>query len=317
VQLSLVIPAYNEAESLPELLSWIYRVCEPLYESYEVIVVDDGSTDNTWQVLKELKERYPQRLRAIRFARNYGKSAALYQGFQEAKGEVIITLDADLQDSPDEIPALYDLITKEGYDLVSGWKRHRRDPLSKTIPSKLFNATVRLLTGIPLHDFNSGIKAYRAAAAKALDLYGEMHRYIPYLIKAAGFSKIGEKIVTHYPRKYGRTKFGWERFIYGFLDLLTVSFLVRFGRRPMHLFGSLGILLFLGGALVVAWLIYDKLWQLAHYGQVRREVTAQPLFYLGLTLGVMGVQLFLAGFIGELIVRHAPHKHQYLIREKL
>jgi glycosyltransferase involved in cell wall biosynthesis len=288
-----------------------------LYESYEVIVVDDGSTDNTWQVLKELKERYPQRLRAIRFARNYGKSAALYQGFQEAKGEVIITLDADLQDSPDEIPALYDLITKEDYDLVSGWKRHRRDPLSKTIPSKLFNATVRLFTGIPLHDFNSGIKAYRAAAAKALDLYGEMHRYIPYLVKAAGFSKIGEKIVTHYPRKYGHTKFGWERFIYGFLDLLTVSFLVRFGRRPMHLFGSLGILLFLGGALVVAWLIYDKLWQLAHYGQVRREVTAQPLFYLGLTLGVMGVQLFLAGFIGELIVRHAPNKHQYLIREKL
>jgi len=317
VQLSLIIPAYNEAESLPELLSWIYRVCEPLYESYEVIVVDDGSTDNTWPVLKELKERYPQRLRAIRFARNYGKSAALYQGFQEAKGEVIITLDADLQDSPDEIPALYDLITKEGYDLVSGWKRHRRDPLSKTIPSKLFNATVRLFTGIPLHDFNSGIKAYRAAAAKALDLYGEMHRYIPYLVKAAGFSRIGEKIVTHYPRKYGRTKFGWERFIYGFLDLLTVSFLVRFGRRPMHLFGSLGILLFLGGALVVAWLIYDKLWQLAHYGQVRREVTAQPLFYLGLTLGVMGLQLFLAGFIGELIVRHAPNKHQYLIREKL
>jgi len=317
VQLSLIIPAYNEAESLPELLSWIYRVCEPLYESYEVIVVDDGSTDNTWQVLRELKERYPQRLRAIRFARNYGKSAALYQGFQEAKGEVIITLDADLQDSPDEIPALYDLITKEGYDLVSGWKRHRRDPLSKTIPSKLFNATVRLFTGIALHDFNSGIKAYRAAAAKALDLYGEMHRYIPYLVKAAGFSRIGEKIVTHYPRKYGRTKFGWERFIYGFLDLLTVSFLVRFGRRPMHLFGSLGILLFLGGALVVAWLIYDKLWQLAHYGQVRREVTAQPLFYLGLTLGVMGLQLFLAGFIGELIVRHAPNKHQYLIREKL
>jgi glycosyltransferase involved in cell wall biosynthesis len=317
VQLSLIIPAYNEAESLPELLSWIYRVCEPLYESYEVIVVDDGSTDNTWPVLRELKERYPQRLRAIRFARNYGKSAALYQGFQEAKGEVIITLDADLQDSPDEIPALYDLITNEGYDLVSGWKRHRRDPLSKTIPSKLFNATVRLFTGITLHDFNSGIKAYRAAAAKALDLYGEMHRYIPYLVKAAGFSRIGEKIVTHYPRKYGRTKFGWERFIYGFLDLLTVSFLVRFGRRPMHLFGSLGILLFLGGALVVAWLIYDKLWQLAHYGQVRREVTAQPLFYLGLTLGVMGVQLFLAGFIGELIVRHAPNKHQYLIREKL
>ena len=317
MQLSLVIPAYNEAESLPELIGWIHRVCEPRYPSYEIIVIEDGSTDNTWQVLLELKKLYPTRLKAIRFARNYGKSAALYVGFQEASGEVIITLDADLQDSPDEIPALYELITKEGYDLVSGWKRHRRDPLSKTIPSKLFNATVRLLTGIPLHDFNSGIKAYRAAAARALDLYGEMHRYIPYLVKAAGFCRIGEKIVTHYPRRYGHTKFGWERFIYGFLDLLTVSFLVRFGRRPMHLFGSLGILLFLGGAIIVAWLIYDKLWQLSHYGQVRREVVEKPLFYLGLTLGIMGLQLFLAGFIGELIVRHSPNKHQYIIREKL
>ena len=317
MQLSLIIPAYNEAESLPELIPWIYRVCEPLYPAYEIIVIEDGSTDNTWQVLLELKKLYSTRLRAIRFARNYGKSAALYVGFQEAVGEVIITLDADLQDSPDEIPALYELITKEGYDLVSGWKRHRQDPLSKTIPSKFFNATVRLFTGIPLHDFNSGIKAYRAAAARALDLYGEMHRYIPYLVKAAGFSRIGEKVVTHYPRKYGRTKFGWERFVYGFLDLLTVSFLVRFGRRPMHLFGSLGILLFLGGAIIVAWLIYDKLWQLNHYGQVRREVVEKPLFYLGLTLGLMGLQLFLAGFIGELIVRHAPNKHQYIIREKL
>ena len=317
MQLSLVIPAYNEAESLPELIAWIHRVCEPLHEAYEIIIIDDGSTDNTWQVLTNLKARYPNRLKAIRFARNYGKSAALHVGFQEAVGEVVITLDADLQDSPDEIPVLYDMITKAGYDLVSGWKRRRHDPLSKTIPSKLFNATVRLFTGLPLHDFNSGIKAYRASAAKALDLYGEMHRYIPYLVKAAGFPKIGEKVVTHYPRRYGHTKFGWERFLYGFLDLLTVSFLVRFGRRPMHLFGSLGVLLFLGGAFTVAWLVYDKLWQLSHYGQVRREVVAQPLFYLGLTLGIVGVQLFLAGFIGELIVRHAPHKHHYVIREKL
>jgi len=317
VQLSIVIPAYNEAESLPELVAWTHQVCEPMAIPYEILIVDDGSTDATWSILEELKATYGARLRAVRFSRNYGKSAALHTGFQEARGEIILTLDADLQDAPDEIPALYRLIVEEGYDLVSGWKRHRQDPLSKTLPSRLFNATVRLFTGIPLHDFNSGIKAYRAAAARALDLYGEMHRYIPYLVKAAGFQRIGEKVVTHYPRKYGRTKFGWERFLYGFLDLLTVSFLVRFGRRPMHLFGSLGVLLFIGGAFIVGWLIYDKLWQLQQYGQVRREVVDQPLFYLGLTVGVIGAQLFLAGFLGELVVRHAPNKHQYAIRDRL
>ncbi len=317
MQLSIVIPAYNEAESLPELVAWITRITEPLVPAYEIIVIDDGSTDATWPTLERLKAQYPTRLRALRFSRNYGKSAALYVGFQRAQGEVIITLDADLQDSPDEIPALYALITQAGYDLVSGWKKKRHDPLSKTIPSRLFNGTVRLFTGIHLHDFNSGIKAYRATVAKSLDLYGEMHRYIPYLVKASGFHKIGEKVVTHYPRKYGKSKFGWERFLYGFLDLLTVSFLVRFGRRPMHLFGGLGVLCFFAGSLVVAWLIYEKLTTLRLYGHVRREVVDKPLFYLGLALGVVGVQLFLAGFLGELVIRNASTKHQYLIRGEL
>jgi len=317
VELSIVIPAYNEAESLPELLAWIRRVCEGRFTQYEIWVIDDGSQDATWTVLEKLKAEYPRHLRALRFARNYGKSAALQVGFQRAQGQVLITLDADLQDSPDEIPLLYDMITQEGYDLVSGWKKHRRDPLSKRLPSRLFNYVVRWVTGIPLHDFNSGIKAYKAHAAKAIELYGEMHRYIPYLVKSAGFTRIGEKVVTHYPRKYGYSKFGWERFIYGFLDLLTVSFLVRFGRRPMHLFGSLGILAFLVGLTTVGWLIYDKLHQLALYGSVRREVYQQPLFYLGLASALIGVQLFLAGFLGELFLRQNPHKHTYTILSEL
>lgn len=316
MELSLVIPAYNEAESLPELIEWIYRVCEGRFTSYEIWVIDDGSTDETWAVLESLHQRYPF-LRAVRFTRNYGKSAALHVGFQKAQGQVIITLDADLQDSPDEIPALYEMITAQGYDMVSGWKKKRRDPLSKRLPSRLFNAVVRLFSGIKLHDFNSGIKAYRAAAAKSIELYGEMHRYIPYLVKAAGFKRIGEKIVVHYPRKYGHTKFGWERFLYGFLDLLTVSFLVRFGRRPMHFFGGLGVLAFLVGTGIVAWLIADKLYQLRIYGTVRREVIQQPLFYLGLTTLVVGIQLFLAGFLGELILRQSPTRDKYLIAAEL
>ncbi len=316
MELSLVIPAYNEAESLPELLEWVDRVCQPYFSAYEVLVIDDGSTDGTWERLQQLREKHPC-LRALRFSRNYGKSAALYVGFQRAQGRVLITLDADLQDSPDEIPALYEAIHSQGYDLVSGWKKKRHDPISKTLPSRLFNAVVRLFTGIPLHDFNSGIKAYRAQAAKAIDLYGEMHRYIPYLVKHAGFSRIGERVVQHYPRKYGHTKFGWERFLFGFLDLLTVSFLVRFGRRPMHFFGGMGLLAFVVGFATVAWLIFDKLSQLREYGQVRREVVEQPLFYLGLAIGVIGVQLFLAGFLGELILRQSPHKHNYVIAEEL
>ncbi|MCX8111817.1 MAG: glycosyltransferase family 2 protein [Bacteroidia bacterium] len=316
MELSIVIPAYNEAESLPELIEWIHRVCDGRYAAYEVIVVDDGSTDDTWSVLESLKQRYPF-LRVVRFLSNYGKSAALHVGFRKARGEVIITLDADLQDSPDEIPALYDMITRQGYDLVSGWKKKRQDPLSKRLPSRLFNAVVRLVSGIPLHDFNSGIKAYRARVAQSIDLYGEMHRYIPYLAKAAGFKKIGEKVVTHYPRKYGYTKFGWERFLYGFLDLLTVSFLSRFGRRPMHFFGSLGILSFMVGLGIVGWLIADKLFQLRAYGTVRREVVQQPLFYLGTTILLMGVQLFLTGFLGELILRQSPTRDQYIIAGEL
>ncbi|MCS7189230.1 MAG: glycosyltransferase family 2 protein [Bacteroidia bacterium] len=317
MQLSLVIPAYNEAESLPELIRWIRQVCDPVFSSYEIWVIDDGSTDSTWEVLEKLKAENTPYLRAVRFSRNYGKSAALYIGFQKATGEVIITLDADMQDSPDEIPALYQLLREGKYDLISGWKKERQDPLSKTLPSRIFNFVVRLVTRIPLHDFNSGIKAYRAEVAKTIELYGEMHRYIPYLVKAAGFSRIGEKIVRHYPRKYGRTKFGWERFLFGFLDLLTVSFLVRFGRRPMHFFGTLGILAFLIGFLIVGWLIYDKLYQLQRHGQVHREVTAQPLFYIGLTGGIIGVQLFLAGFLGELFLRQSPQKHHYVILREL
>ncbi|MEN2993606.1 MAG: glycosyltransferase family 2 protein [Bacteroidia bacterium] len=317
MELSIVIPAYNEAESLPELIQWIRRVTDPLNLPYEIWVVDDGSSDETWEVLQTLKAAHAPYLRAVRFAQNYGKSAALYTGFQKAKGRVIITLDADLQDSPDEIPALYRMVTEEGYDLVSGWKKHRRDPPSKTIPSRIFNFVVRLFTGIPLHDFNSGIKAYRSLVAKSLDLYGEMHRYIPYLAKASGFGRIGEKVVAHYPRKYGRTKFGWERFLYGFLDLLTVSFLVRFGRRPMHFFGGMGVLAFVVGLIIVVWLIADKLYQLRVYGAVRREVVQQPLFYLGLVAVVVGVQLFLAGFLGELLLRQSPQRHNYLILEEL
>ncbi len=316
MELSIVIPAYNEAESLPELIAWIARVCEGRFTAYEVWIIDDGSTDDSWAVIERLHAEYPF-LRAVRFSRNYGKSAALHVGFRKAQGRVIITLDADLQDSPDEIPALYEMITVQGYDLVSGWKKKRHDPLSKRLPSRIFNAVVRLFSGIPLHDFNSGIKAYRAPVAKSIELYGEMHRYIPYLVKAAGFKKIGEKVVTHYPRKYGHTKFGWERFLYGFLDLLTVSFLVRFGRRPMHLFGGLGVLTFLLGMGIVGWLIWDKLHQLSLYGTVRREVYQQPLFYLGLTTLIVGVQLFLAGFLGELLLRQSPTRDAYLIVAEL
>ncbi|MCS7297522.1 MAG: glycosyltransferase family 2 protein [Bacteroidia bacterium] len=317
MELSIVIPAYNEAESLPELLEWIRRVCDPLFSEYEIWVIDDGSTDDTWEVLQALKTKHAPHLRGVRFTRNYGKSAALHIGFRRAQGQVIITLDADLQDSPDEIPTLYSMITRDKYDLVSGWKKKRHDPLSKRIPSLLFNAVVRFFSGIPLHDFNSGIKAYKASVAKSIELYGEMHRYIPYLAKAAGFHRIGEKVVTHYPRKYGRSKFGWERFLHGFLDLLTVSFLVRFARRPMHLFGGLGVITFLIGAGIVAWLIGDKLYQLKIYGSVRRDVVQQPLFYLGLTTLVIGVQLFLSGFLAELILRYSSSRENYLIAAEL
>jgi glycosyltransferase involved in cell wall biosynthesis len=313
LDLSIVIPAYNEAESLPELIEWISRVLSAHDWKYEIIVVDDGSEDQTAHILHTLKEQYPA-LRAIRFLRNYGKSAALQTGFEAARGAVVITMDADLQDDPEEIPALYRMIREEGYDLVSGWKYKRYDPLSKTLPSKLFNAVTRKLSGIPLHDFNCGLKAYRCEVVKSIEVYGEMHRYIPVIAKWAGFKRIGEKKVKHHPRRYGKTKFGIERFLFGFLDLLSIQFVSRFRKRPMHFFGGLGVLSFTIGALITLWLIGYKLWALAH-GLHYREVTAQPLFYLALTSIVIGAQLFLTGFLGEMVVNTAPKRHDYVIAE--
>ncbi len=314
-QISVVIPLFNEEESLPELHDWIVRVMQENNFSYEIIFIDDGSNDASWKVIRKLKEKNPN-VRGIRFQRNYGKSAALNVGFQAAKGNVVITMDADLQDSPDEIPALYKMITQEGYDLVSGWKKKRYDPLIKTVPSKFFNFVTRKVTGIPLHDFNCGLKAYRKQVVKAIEVYGEMHRYIPYIAKEAGFKNIGEKVVKHYPRKFGHTKFGFERFINGFLDLLSLTFILKFGKKPMHFFGSLGTLAFLAGFGITAWLIYEKLYNLAHNLKVR-EVTDQPLFYLALTAMIIGMQLFLSGFIGELIGRSSADRNKYLIAEEL
>lgn len=317
LNLSLIIPLYDEAESLPELVAWIARVVRGLGLSYEIVLVDDGSKDGSWQVIETLKTDHPE-IRAFRFSRNYGKSAALNVGFQQAQGQVVITMDADLQDSPDEIPALYRLITEEKYDLISGWKKKRHDPLSKTIPSKFFNWATRRVTGIRLHDFNCGLKAYRNKVVKSIEVYGEMHRYIPFLAKDAGFIRIGEKVVEHRARKYGRTKFGLERFVRGFLDLLSLSFVLRFRRRPMHFFGLWGTVSFLVGFGIAFWLIAEKLYHNWWLGdQPMRSVTEQPLFYLALTAIVMGVQLFLAGYLGELVGRAAADRNAYLIDETL
>lgn len=314
IDISIVIPLYNEAESLPELVEWIHRVMHQYTWSYEIIMVNDGSTDESWSVICQLKSQYPE-IKGIKFQRNYGKSAALHTGFQYANGEVIITMDADLQDSPDEIPELYRMIKEEKYDLISGYKKKRYDPLTKTIPTKLFNWATRKISGIHnLHDFNCGLKAYRKEVVKSIEVYGELHRYIPFLAKEAGFKKIGEKIVKHRPRKYGTTKFGLERFINGFLDLLTLSFTLKFGRAPMHFFGSLGVVSFLTGFFIVIYLIAEKLHGL-HIGTKPREVVDQPLFYLALTALIVGVQLFLAGFLGELLIRNHPNKNNYLIAE--
>lgn len=315
LDLSIVIPAYNEAESLPELIEWISRVLSAYNWKYEMIVIDDGSEDQTAQVLHSLKKQYPA-LRAIRFLRNYGKSAALQSGFEAARGAVVITMDADLQDDPEEIPALYRMIRQEGYDLVSGWKYKRYDPLSKTLPSKLFNAVTRKLSGIPLHDFNCGLKAYRFEVVKSIEVYGEMHRYLPVIAKWAGFKRIGEKKVKHHPRRYGKTKFGIERFLFGFLDLLSIQFVSRFRKRPMHFFGGLGVLSFTIGAFITLWLIAYKLWALAH-GLPYREVSEQPLFYLALTSIIIGFQLFLTGFLGEMVVSTVPKRHDYIIAETI
>ncbi len=313
--ISIVVPLYNEAESLTELAAWIDRVTRENSLSWELIFVDDGSMDSSWQVIERLKERYPA-VQAIGFARNYGKSAALYCGFEAAQGEVVFTMDADLQDSPDEIPAMRRMILDEGYDLVSGWKKKRYDPIGKRWPSKFFNWTARRVSGIKLHDFNCGLKAYRRKVIKSIEVYGEMHRYIPLLADRAGFHRIGEKVVEHHARKYGVSKFGWERMLKGYLDLITVSFLSRFGRSPMYFFGGLGTLMFLLGGGTTLWVIVLKLYRQCH-GLPLRPVTDQPLFYLAVLAVILGVQLFLAGFLGELINRTSSDRNAYLIDRRI
>ncbi|MDD6890775.1 MAG: glycosyltransferase family 2 protein [Bacteroidales bacterium] len=316
MDISVVIPLYNEEESLPELYAWIERVMHANGFSYEVIFVNDGSTDGSWRVIEALKEAHPDTVKGIKFRRNYGKSPALFCGFERAEGRVVITMDADLQDSPDEIPELYRMITAEGYDLVSGWKQKRYDPLSKTLPTKLFNATARAISGIHnLHDFNCGLKAYRREVVKNIEVYGEMHRYIPYLAKNAGFGRIGEKVVRHQARKYGKTKFGLNRFVNGYLDLLTLWFLSTFGVKPMHIFGFLGSIMFLLGFVAVVMTGATKLYDM-YAGNPYRLVTDNPYFYLSLTTMVIGTQLFLAGFLGELIARNSQERNKYQIEQE-
>lgn len=316
MDISVIVPLFNEEESLPELEAWIRRVMEQNSFSYEIIFVNDGSTDRSWDVIRSLSESNPN-VRGVSFRRNYGKSPALNTGFARANGNVVITMDADLQDSPDEIPELYRMITEDGYDLVSGWKQKRYDPLSKTIPTKLFNATARKVSGIKnLHDFNCGLKAYRSKVVKHIEVYGDMHRYIPYLAKNAGFTRIGEKVVHHQARKYGHTKFGLDRFVNGYLDLATLWFTGKFGVKPMHFFGLLGSLMFVLGFLAAAAVGTVKLYRLYH-GMPYILVTDSPYFYLALVTMVLGTQLFLAGFIGELIVRNSPSRNHYEIEEEL
>ena len=315
LNISVVVPLYNEEESLRELVAWIDRVATASKLSYEVIMIDDGSSDGSWAEVEQLKEKYPA-VKGIRFARNYGKSAALYCGFAEAEGEVVITMDADLQDSPDEIPELYRMIMEDGYDLVSGWKKKRYDPANKRLPSKFFNWTARVVSGIKLHDFNCGLKAYRRRVVKSIEVYGEMHRYIPILAKHAGFKRIGEKVVQHQERKYGVSKFGMERMVKGYLDLITVSFMSHFGRSPMYFFGSLGTIMFLLGGGTTVWVIADKLYKQFN-GLPLRAVTDQPLFFMAILAVILGVQLFLAGFLGELINRNSSDRNTYLIDKKI
>ncbi|WP_288815823.1 glycosyltransferase family 2 protein [uncultured Alistipes sp.] len=313
--ISVVVPLYNEEQSLPELTAWIDRVARDHGLSYEIIFVDDGSSDGSWDVIGQLRQQFPA-VRAIGFARNYGKSAALFCGFEAAQGEVVFTMDADLQDSPDEIPAMRRMILDEGYDLVSGWKKKRFDPIGKRWPSKFFNWTARVASGIRLHDFNCGLKAYRRKVVKSIEVYGEMHRFIPILARKAGFRRIGEKVVEHRPRKYGQSKFGLERMLKGYLDLITVLFMSHFGRSPMYFFGGLGTLMFLFGGGTTVWVIAAKLWKQAH-GLPLRPVADQPLFYLAMLAVVLGVQLFLAGFLGELINRGSSDRNKYLIDKNM
>ena len=314
--LSIIISLYNEEESLPELVTWITDVMQKEGYSYELIMVDDGSQDGSWKIIRELSQANPN-IKGISFRRNYGKSAALYEGFKAASGRVVVTMDADLQDSPEEIPQMYDMVVNQGFDIVSGWKQHRQDnKLTKNLPSKLYNATARWITGIKLHDMNCGLKAYRNEVVKNIEVYGEMHRYIPYLAKNAGFSRITEKPVHHQKRKYGKSKFGIERFVNGFLDLLSLWFLSKFGKKPMHFFGFTGLVTFFIGGIIAVWLIIEKLINQAH-GLRFRRVTDQPLFYLALVALVVGIMLFLAGFICEMISRNSSERNHYNIRETL
>ena len=317
MDISVVVPLFNEAESLPELAAWIERVMNEHNFSYEVLMINDGSTDNSWQVIKELSEKNPC-IKGVSFRRNYGKSPALNTGFERVKGDVVITMDADLQDSPDEIPELYRMITEDKYDLVSGWKQKRYDPLSKTLPTKLFNATARKVSGIKnLHDFNCGLKAYRRDVVKHIEVYGDMHRYIPYLAKNAGFDKIGEKVVKHQARKYGKSKFGLDRFVNGYLDLMTLWFQSKFGVKPMHFFGLLGSLMFFIGLISVIVVGAVKLYNMHANGVYNHLVTDSPYFYLALTCMILGTQLFLTGFLGELIIRHSNDRNHYEISEEI
>ena len=316
MDISVIIPAFNECESLPELSAWIARVMQEHGYSYEVVFVDDGSTDATWETVRQLSAA-DDRIHGIRFRRNYGKSAALYCGFERAQGEVVFTMDADLQDSPDELPEMYRMIVEQGYDLVSGWKQHRKDnALTKNLPSKLYNATARWITGLKLHDMNCGLKAYRKEVVKSIEVYGEMHRYIPYLAKNAGYTRITEKPVHHEKRKYGKSKFGMNRFVNGFLDLQTLWFLTRFGRDPMHFFGYSGLFMFFVGFVMTVWIIAAKLIHQAQ-GLKYRAVTDQPLFYLALVAVILGVMLFLAGFLGEMIARSKSDRNHYNISDEL
>ena len=315
MDISVVIPLYNEAESLPELQAWIARVMAENHFSYEVLYVNDGSTDNSWEVIEQMAQQSPH-VKGIKFRRNYGKSPALHCGFQRAQGDVIITMDADLQDSPDEIPALYRMIKEDHYDLVSGWKKKRFDPLSKTIPTKLFNAMTRKFSGIFLHDFNCGLKSYKSTVIKNIEIYSDMHRLIPYLAKMEGFNKIGEKVVKHQARKHGSSKFGLNRFVNGYLDLLTLWFTSKFGKKPMHFFGLLGSVMFLIGLCALVYVIVLKLISMQS-GDLRPLLTTNPFFYISLTAIIVGTQLFLAGFIGELVSRNSPTRNKYCIEKEI
>jgi glycosyltransferase involved in cell wall biosynthesis len=314
LDISVVVPLFNEEESLPELHQWISRVMHEHGFRYEILLIDDGSSDGSWEVVKQLSGS-DHCVKGLKLNRNYGKSAALQTGFKHAEGEVVITMDADLQDSPDEIPALYDMIQKEGYELVSGWKKKRHDPLGKTIPSRFFNHVTRRISKIPLHDFNCGLKAYKNVVVKNISVYGEMHRYIPVICKWQGFTKIGEKVVTHQARKFGKTKYGFERFLHGFLDLLSVTFVSKFSRNPMHFFGTLGSLSFFGGSIIAFYLIFNKVWSVYRHLPYR-DITEQPLFYLALVALIIGVQLFLSGFLAEMFTMNAQKDAKHLIIER-